>query len=96
MGAAAVIGLILGNLPTLIQVVEMLVGIFKGTGSLKKEIVMSVVEKTVDTIAALPGNAETARQKEQIMGIASGATDAIVGGFNVLGWGNPATVGSDR
>lgn len=97
MGAIAIVGLILGNLPALISVVEMMFSMFgSGKGPLKKEVVLSVASAVVDTIGKIPGNAETLKQKEQILDITSKATDTLVAGMNAMGWGNPATVGSDR
>lgn len=97
MGAAAVIGLILGNLPALIQVIEMIFS-FKGSGAgaIKKEAVLSVASSVVDTIAALPGNAQTAKQKDMILDLTGKATDGIVAAMNAVGWANPQTVGSDK
>ncbi len=87
MGVFAIISLVLSALPALIQIVEMIINLAKGTGAggIKKDVVMTVVQSILDGIASMPGNSTLKQQEPMILSIVSAAVDAIVAVFNKQG-----------
>ena len=78
----ALLPLILTALPSVIEAIEAIFAGIKGAGSVKKTAVQGIVGSVVDTIAALPGNSATAKQKDAILALSSVTVDGIVAAFN--------------